>query len=278
MKRTSITSIRMTVYISLALFCLSVEPIVIVTHGTFATDADWYRPGGAFYTILEREARTLGELVIPFTWSGKLSNTARLQAAQALAKVILSYPRETITLIGHSHGGNIIALASKLLSEDKPQVPFCYTEDMAVFLQAYRGIRKIRRSISKKYLIEHVYLLATPIDMKNYAPNMDIINHVYNFYSPGDKIQSILGFYKQSIKNLERTVNFKVTIDDGIEHQCPSHEDMHHPLIARWLLSIPDILKESRRGGFEHFTWDHTYSTLYFTVRQPPRYAPLSHR
>lgn len=222
--------------------------IIILVHGTFATESPWCHPEGKFYQLLEKQAHERDDIVVPFNWSGKLTNTARLKAAESLAKVILSYSKEKVTLIGFSHGGNVINLTSQLLSKHKPnsQDPLAH---MAGFMQIYRKIRKMNIQ-QKKYLINKAYLLATPIDVENYAPNMTVIGHIYNFYSNGDIIQPILGMYDRKLVGIERSINFRTIIHNGMEEYDPSHEQMHHSMIAPWILSIPDELKATNRGNF----------------------------
>lgn len=259
------------IFATFLIFSLS-KSIVIVVHGTFATEAEWCRPGGDFFTTLEREAIYLKEQVIPFTWSGKLNNKSRIQAAQALAKIILSYKQERIIIIGHSHGGNIINLASQLLAEGKPELPITYFSQIPHFIQAYKSVNRRRAKTKKEYLIDRVYLLATPIDTDNYAPNMKIIKHLYNFYSDGDKLfQKLLIFYKQTIDNLERVVNLQVMIEDPWEIKHPSHTQMHDPMIAKSILYIPEELQQSKSGGFENFSSQYN-GIITFRENKRPKY------
>ena len=92
------------------------EGIIILVHGTFASDTDWYLPDGKFLRAVEIEANKKNYKVVSFTWSGDLNNTARIRAAKHLAQLILTYPEKVkIEVVGHSHGGNVINLASALL-------------------------------------------------------------------------------------------------------------------------------------------------------------------
>ena len=150
----------------------NLEGIVIIIHGSFATNATWYRPGGDFYQVLEREAKRRGEMVIPFTWSGKITTSARLEAAEALAKIIISYAPQPVTLIGHSHGGNVIQQASQLLAQETINKPITGTDDIPAFLSAYRRVNPLARSTHKQYLIEQVYLLATPLNVGSLLYNI----------------------------------------------------------------------------------------------------------
>jgi hypothetical protein len=259
------------------------EAVIILVHGTFATDSLWCCPTGDFYTKLEEEARTLGEKVIPFTWSGKLSHKARLRAAESLARVIVSYATEKITLIGHSHGGNVITLASQLLHEELVS-PVAGQEKQNLFLKAHKNLSSYKGSLmqrnpSKEYLIDHAYLLATPIDMKLYAPNMKVIKYVCNLYSKKDHIQTVLGWYTRCIATRERVVNLQVIIEHTEIQKHPSHFQMRHPIIAQWILSIPFKCIEDKTISFEHFSWGHDgiiyldkYNKPYYQVvkKMPP--------
>jgi len=106
-------------FIAAALLTIqTTHPVVILIHGTFAAGGAWSRPGGEFYSILKKQAKKYGHNLIPFTWTGGATHEDRLQGAYALAQVLLSYPKnEGKVVIGHSHAGNVIALASQLLSD-----------------------------------------------------------------------------------------------------------------------------------------------------------------
>lgn len=260
--------------ILLLLFNQYAHSIVILIHGTFASEAEWCKPGGNFYTILKNEANRINEKLISFTWSGALSNQARIEAAEDLAQVILSYAMEKkIILIGHSHGGNVINLTSKLLDPIEEPPTFAHFPDVTAFIQAYRNINKQKRGFHKEYCIDQVYLLGTPIDLENYPPNMKVIKHLCNIYSIGDKVQSLLGMYKQIVTRIDRAVNIQITIrDKDIINDNPSHNQMHHVCLAQWLLSIPNELKSANIGGFDHFTWTQD-GKIHFDHKQKPVYT-----
>jgi hypothetical protein len=100
----------------LSLFLSStVSAISIIVHGTFAAQDTWYKPGSSFFAAFS-EAQEKKEMIIPFTWSGDLTHVARVSGAQDLAELILQYPKESVNLVGHSHGANVINLASNLLA------------------------------------------------------------------------------------------------------------------------------------------------------------------
>lgn len=88
--------------------------MTVIVHGTFARNQSWYRPGGDFHTYVKRH-------VFPdvyagkdfFRWSGRYSDRARRTAARKLKHWCESHPARKLRLIGHSHGANVINLATK---------------------------------------------------------------------------------------------------------------------------------------------------------------------
>lgn len=88
------------------------EDICVTVHGTFASKATWIDHDSAFGSALKSRC---GATVKPFRWSGKNSEQARLGAARGLREHINKVAREhegaNITLVGHSHGGNVIRYA-----------------------------------------------------------------------------------------------------------------------------------------------------------------------
>ena len=328
----------------------NVQAIIILVHGTFAVSAEWSRPGGEFYENFDYHAKRLNQKLIPFAWSGKLSDAARVQGGRALAKVVLSYPpHEKIIIIGHSHGGNVINLASQILSD-----PFARLLDLAnpapvdqllqeayrvlygrtqaattrtipsldnlrtneavlEFLEAGKEIHEMLKMRVKTkemsqasssshenrqpnldaednqentrskdivgnqevpYLIDVAYCLATPVDTTAYAPNMDVIGKLYNFYSRGDRIQQLFGTYKRLYSGLTRVVNFRITMEQsGVDHYNPSHSEMHNPIVGTWLLSIPDELHVAGIGNFHQYT-DGVNGKIHFDAHGMPNFKP----
>ncbi len=295
--------------VSVLIFSSQCNPIIILVHGTFAAGEDWCKPRGEFYKQLERQARKLRHNVIPFTWTGGLSDKDRIQAAESLAKVILSYPdTEKKIIIGHSHGGNVINITSQFLRaayepilkplNNKKKDNLSLSEKIfnALFREKRSGPNKedlalkilINKTISsisetklystypgdrRDYLIEAVYLLATPIDQKSYSPDMSIIKNLYNFYSIGDHVQQVLGIYSRLLHNLERTVNFRISIEKtgGIFDDDPSHSEIHNQIVAKWILDIPEALRLKKFNGFENFI-PNKNGKIYFNSNGEPYY------
>ena len=85
--------------------------VIVLVHGTFATNAAWTRPDHSFYKTLK--AKIDGRIEI-FVWSGENSHEARLAAGDQLAKFVraLKLPLQAHAhVIAHSHGGNVALYA-----------------------------------------------------------------------------------------------------------------------------------------------------------------------
>lgn len=103
----------------------SVEVVLVLVHGTFAAQAGWMQNGSLCRKILGSES---GDRVsfVPFGWTGKNNQEARLAASRDLVQTVRSQlegdPSEKrVVILAHSHGGNI---ALKALEElhSVPQV------------------------------------------------------------------------------------------------------------------------------------------------------------
>jgi predicted alpha/beta-hydrolase family hydrolase len=85
----------------------------VLTHGTWAADETWYRPGGDFYTALAAARPDLQVYERSFTWSGAYTDVARRRAAAQLRRWIADEGLATPDLIAHSHGGTVAHLATR---------------------------------------------------------------------------------------------------------------------------------------------------------------------
>lgn len=92
---------------------------IILVHGTFAPNAPWTRPDSRFRQALAAGLAADGKAAVfhEFGWSGRNRLADRLQAADALAGLITDLrgqqPPPPVFLVGHSHGGSVIALMLK---------------------------------------------------------------------------------------------------------------------------------------------------------------------
>lgn len=198
-----------TLIILFALLTIKLEitannKICILIHGTWAANSNWHKPGGEFYETLKEKFSKQKIKLINFNWSGTLSYEKRQLAGQRLADLIDSYPQTTtITLVTHSHGGNVGIVASQLLK--------------------------------KKNKIEYFYALGTPIDEDNYTPNMRVISSFYNLFSFGDTYQTVLGFHSRTFSPHPKICNINIEIED----KKPQHEILHSKIIAKWVPILP---------------------------------------
>jgi hypothetical protein len=97
--------------------------LVTLVHGTFAPGAAWTRQDSALCAALRRQIP--GASIEAFTWSGRNSNGARMQAARELAAWtdarLAQAQREQSGpiqhyVIAHSHGGNVVLYACRFRS------------------------------------------------------------------------------------------------------------------------------------------------------------------
>ena len=87
----------------------------LLVHGTFARNATWWQPGGGFHGYLH--ANVLPDLYTGadrFEWSGGYSDAARQIAATDLQAWINSHGVPDPLIVGHSHGANVVLLATQL--------------------------------------------------------------------------------------------------------------------------------------------------------------------
>jgi hypothetical protein len=110
--------------------------LLIMVHGTFAENSDWWKPEGPFCTKIKTKLKQAGiniQCSLPeeckykgtnyFHWNGKNSEQAREDASRELTKLIqdilLLKRYSTIHIVSHSHGGNIAVEAIKHLHESE---------------------------------------------------------------------------------------------------------------------------------------------------------------
>jgi triacylglycerol esterase/lipase EstA (alpha/beta hydrolase family) len=92
---------------------------IVTVHGTFASGPEegekWWQKGSEFTrhigTLVEADGGTLA--VQPHVWDGLNSERSRRNAGEALYHRLSTLDRngEPVCVIGHSHGGSVIAAA-----------------------------------------------------------------------------------------------------------------------------------------------------------------------
>lgn len=85
----------------------------VLTHGTFAANTSWWKPGGSLYRYLDALVPALDLHDPSFGWSGQYSNGARQLAAQQLVDWTADFGLATPDLFAHSHGGTVAHLATR---------------------------------------------------------------------------------------------------------------------------------------------------------------------
>ncbi len=191
---------------------IKAQSVFILIHGTWGADCSWYVPEGDFFVALEKTVYDKNSVVVPFRWSGGCGHESRIKAAQNLVQLIKTYDENTtIFIIAHSHGGNVVTLASHFLAQEE----------------------------GNKHCIRALFTLGTPV-MSNYLPNMKIIQYLYNLFSFEDLIQTVLGLSVREFPDHKRIANLRVLIN-GKE---PDHAGLHHPLIGKWIAYVHRHFKQ----------------------------------
>jgi len=94
-------------------------PAVIIVHGTWGRSSTWFRGPDLFTDVDELMGRPVNKA--RFFWSGGNNMDARFKAAARLAadltKCLETDRAALFTFVAHSHGGNVVTLASKLLAD-----------------------------------------------------------------------------------------------------------------------------------------------------------------
>lgn len=312
-----------TVIFSCTALFFSAQPVVIIIHGSFASTTSWPQPDGAFFKEIEHQAHELGHKTITFCWSGIPTDQEIIKGGKILAQLITSYPdNERIITIGHSHGGNVINIASqllhKLISHGTPAVQadvspivleiphLVTTTDLHLLTttrtgsqaqgltrqliiteeqpfqnlmdQAFEELRSLNTKFltrsKSNYFIEFSYLLGTPVNMSKFWPHMETIKNMILLYSDGDMIQPVLGMFEKSYPHHNRRANVKVKLYTSDQNgKAPSHTDLHHPSIGKWLLCIPNILTQLRIGNFNQFKFGMDGKINFYSEKEPDYFA-----
>lgn len=84
----------------------------VITHGTFASNTTWWRPGGTLYGYLDGLAPPLHLHTAGFRWSGIYSPQGRDSAADQLVAWVAAENLNRPDLFAHSHGVTVANLAT----------------------------------------------------------------------------------------------------------------------------------------------------------------------
>lgn len=190
--------------------------VIIIIPGTWASNETWHKPGGNFFESVAQNNKN--RTLVTFNWSCKNDFESRKKAARELKNLIYTYTVDTnIYIVAHSHGGNVGILASQLLENeiDSPKI------------KAFLG-------------------LGIPVEPEEYFPNMDRIDHFFNFFSFNDFIQPVFGMFYRIYPYHERIIN----IETFINYKEPTHMEMHNPIIGKWLFfAFEKIVKKINKNN-----------------------------
>lgn len=85
----------------------------VLSHGTFAANGRWWRPGGSFYAYLDGLQPPLHLHSSSFRWSGAYSHAQRDLAADDLRDWVVAENLDEPDWFAHSHGATVAALATQ---------------------------------------------------------------------------------------------------------------------------------------------------------------------
>ncbi len=135
-----------------------VDKMVVVVHGTFASKALWWRWPSPFTQYLDSlSGGTVYKGTDFFTWRARDYDKDRRAGAKDLAAWVQMHPARDLTIVAHSHGGNVVMIATR------------------------HGVKMNR-----------LILLGTPI-RTDYTPDLRNVDVLHNVYSFGDLTQTPTG-------------------------------------------------------------------------------------
>ena len=226
---------------------------IVIVHGSFARYEKWYQPGGDFYESINTFALKAEHSVYSFSWSGIPTKNSIYLAAIDLSTLLLTHTKtNSLILIGHSHGGNVINRASHLIYHyflDHKETTTIYPGSSIITTLPHPSTHFDLTQTTRKKLcfltdpgsslepyIDHLFLLGTPVEPKELAPNMTSIDKVTHIYSYADFIQTVAGFYYRTYPTHDRIYNLLVTSCSPWHYTQPSHSELHSVCIAEEII------------------------------------------
>lgn len=189
--------------------------IVYPIHGTWSNPATWKTPNLISHAtnVAFKDHKMTNQL---FQWSGDNSSKARTVAAKNLVGILSNRGEsssEPITLVGHSHGGNVSIEAINLMVEDSK---FDNVEiNLLTINTPVRDDYQLSDKASKR------------------------VNHV-NVYDPSDPVQSRGGNYGSAKREFKNAENIKVSNPQGVT------KDYHnsHNRVRDWLNNLIEAIQK----------------------------------
>lgn len=184
----------------------------IIIHGTWAKRYDWWLPTGAFFQYIDGITKDVYKGGHPFWWSGRNRHSDRINAAHDLVQWTANNPTNSLRIIAHSHGGNVVLHAATRL-----------------------GLK-----------VDQLIMLGTPIRLE-YMHNTGNITDLHSVFSLKDHVQAPAGATpnprgegRTLIENSYTTNH--IALDDGQGKDiAPDHSELHEE--KTWVASkIKDLL------------------------------------
>lgn len=90
------------------------ESITLLIHGTWASDEEWWQPGGDFFEYVKNDLlrSDLYGARDRFRWSGRNRGRDRRRAGTSLAGWLRAHPSAEVNVFAHSHGANVAMLST----------------------------------------------------------------------------------------------------------------------------------------------------------------------
>lgn len=161
----------------------------------------------------------------------------------------------------------------------KQNLSLKFTEETKVaWNQAFRDVQNyIKKNFKTGFDCEKsiymIYSIGTVFsgDMA-FLPDMKVVNFHVNFYSKSDSIVRYVG--KSLSPANSHSTNLGVFFEPT-KSQAPKHADFcGNILMGRWLLQVPELLKDKKFGGFESFKWGINGSVTFYSG-DIPMFTPV---
>jgi hypothetical protein len=220
-------------------------------------------------------------VVIGHSHGGNVLNKATQELFDPLAKICGGLSSRPIREIIEQMYQSIKTRPAQTVAELVVPVPmqmhggFDYTytlraiPDIKMAIDAY----KISPVYEKKNIIDCAIYLGTPVDEHQYKPCMDVVGNLINFYSSADRYQTVIGLYDRCYKKHPQVANLEVFVKEKHINApvSPNHFELHMPLIGKWLLLVPEVLKCSQHAAhnFKKFAYGRNGVVVFDEAKGP---------
>jgi|GEM_PF-6657611 hypothetical protein len=223
------------------------EPIFyILVHGTFSSETDSKDPEMIYWgedEFIENVPKDFfgpntnpekAPIRVSFRWSGNMSDDARKKGGKKLAEAIRqlydAFPNAYVICCGHSHGGNVMNVASQDL-DDKHTIDFAI--QLATPVMCYNEKKEVFDNTS------------------GYYPNSKAINTLMIFYSEYDFVQTGGAGqvnFKRRYAPIPGIDLYNVRMRK-LRGKDDLHVHMHDDVIGRKILQLCNKIKQTYKGN-----------------------------